>query len=171
MIVSYTNPVVLGQVMSSNDSQWSVFWCYGSSRSNPPNSSLHTGKTVCEDSDVSRADETVGYVVIEQGTGTINGVKYEATLGADTIQGVDNSPPYSYSFSQSFSQTPEVALVTMAGVDGGNGGWAILYGSTPLTQTELRIAIDEDQIGDSERSHITEQVGYLVFEQSLVYSE
>ena len=29
---SYTTPVVLGQVMSENDADWSVFWDQGTSR-------------------------------------------------------------------------------------------------------------------------------------------
>ena len=36
---SYINPVVLGQVMTENDPDWSVFWCQGSQRTSPPSSS------------------------------------------------------------------------------------------------------------------------------------
>jgi hypothetical protein len=39
-----------------------------------------------------------------------------------------------------------------------------LYGSNPLSATTLFLAIDEDQIGDVERKHTTEQVAYIVFE-------
>ena len=45
------------------------------------------------------ADETVGYVVIESGSGTIGGRAYTAALGGDTIRGVGDSPPYSYTHS------------------------------------------------------------------------
>ena len=39
---SYTNPVVIGQVMSENDPAWSVFWCSGSSADAPPSAAdLH----------------------------------------------------------------------------------------------------------------------------------
>jgi len=161
---SYTNPVVLGQVMSENDADWSVFWNQGSSRTNPPSAAaLRTGKTVCEDPDTTRVDETVGVVVIEAGHGTLGGVEIEAALGADTVRGVTNSPPYTYSFQTAFATAPSVALVTMAGVDGGNGGWAYTYGSAPTTASTLALVIDEDQVGDSERSHTSEQVGYVVF--------
>ena len=34
---SYSAPVVLGQVMTCNDPDWSVFRCRGSSRDRPPN--------------------------------------------------------------------------------------------------------------------------------------
>ncbi|MGD2110168.1 MAG: trypsin-like peptidase domain-containing protein, partial [Phycisphaerae bacterium] len=68
---SYSNPVVIGQVMSENDADWSVFWCRGTSKNNPPTAStLYTGKTVCEDPDATRANETVGFIVFERGPGT-----------------------------------------------------------------------------------------------------
>jgi len=57
----------------------------------------------------------------------------------------------------------------MAGVDGSNGGWSYTYNANPATATTLDLACDEDQVGDSERSHTTEQVRYVVFETSIVY--
>ena len=169
---SYTSPVVLGQVMSEADPDFSVFWDMATTRANPPNASnLTTGKTVCEDTDITRADETVGFVVIEQGHGTIAGVEYEAALGADTVAGVTNAPPYTYSFNTPFATAPTVAVVTMAGVDGNNGGWAQVHGSTLATTTSLFLSIDEDQIGDTERSHTTEQVAYVAFAGPVVYPD
>ncbi|MBX2821080.1 MAG: T9SS type A sorting domain-containing protein [Rhodothermaceae bacterium] len=165
---TYTNPVVLGQVMTFNDSDWSVFWDQGTSRTNPPSAStLVTGKTVAEDTDVTRANEDVGFIVFEAGTGSVNGVLYEAALGADIVAGVTNAPPYTYSFTQSFGSAPQVAIATMAAVDGNNGGWSYLFGGTPTSSTGLDLVIDEDQIGDSERAHTTEQVAYLVFESNV----
>ncbi|MCH8147333.1 MAG: hypothetical protein IH987_04965 [Planctomycetes bacterium] len=167
---SYTTPVVLGQVMSENDADWSVFWDQGTSRTTPPSAgSLRTGKTVCEDSLTIRADETIGFIVIEAGSGTINGVAYESALGADTVLGVTNAPPYAYTFGSAFGSTPEVGIVTMAAVDGGNGGWAVLFGPAPLSATGMNLAIDEDTIQDLERNHISEQVNYLVFETAVVF--
>jgi len=167
---SYANPVVVGQVMSANDPDWSVFWCQGSSRNAPPSSSaLTTGKTVCEDTDTTRADETVGFIVFEAGHGTIGGVDFEAFVGADTVRGVTNSPPYRYTFNSPFGSAPMVAVTTMAGVDGGNGGWSYTYGAAPITATTLDLSIDEDQVGDSERNHTTEQVGYVVFHSDIAY--
>jgi len=163
-MATYSNPVVVGQVMSSNDPRWSVFWERGGTKNDPPTSSvLYTGKTVCEDTNTTRADEVVGFIVFEQGHGTMNGIEFEARLGGDTVQGIQNSPPYPYSFTSSFPSAPTVAVVSMATVDGGNGGWAYVYGSQPLNTTTLNLAIDEDTIGDPDRNHITEQVAYIVF--------
>jgi hypothetical protein len=168
---SYTNPVVLGQVMSENDNNWSVFWSYGNTRTSPPSATaLNVGKTVAEDPNITRADEVVGFIVIEQGFGAMDGVKYEAALGADTIRGVGNAPPYNYTFSQSFTGSPAVAIASLTGMDGNNGGWAYLYGASSLSSTQIGLAIDEDQVSDPERNHTTEQVSYLVFETPVIYT-
>ena len=167
---SYTNPVVLGQVMSENDPDFSVFWDQGSVREDPPSAAaLTTGKTVAEDPDVTRLDETLGFVVFEAGHGTIGGVEFEAALGADTVAGVGDSPPYTYTFNTPFASSPSIALLTMAGVDGFNGGWAQVHGATLATTTSLFLSVDEDQILDTERAHTPEQVGYLVLAGPLVF--
>ena len=161
---SYTSPVVVGQVMSANDADWSAFWCHGSSRTNPPDgSNLNVGKMVAEDPDTTRADETVGYIVIESGSGAINGINYTAGLGSDTVRGVDNTS-VGYNYSLSGLGSASAAAVSLAGLDGGDGGWAVLYGPSPLSSTTLTLAVDEDQLSNSERNHTTEQLGYIVFE-------
>ena len=168
---SYTVPVVLGQVMTENDSDFSAFWAQGATRTDPPAAAvLTTGKHVGEDDDEDRLDETVGFIVFEAGHGTIGGVEYEAKLGVDTVKGVGDSPPYTYTFSSSFSSAPSIAVLTMAGMDGFNGGWAQTHGATLATTTTLFLSIDEDQIIDTERNHATEQVGYFVLGGTLVVS-
>jgi hypothetical protein len=160
---SYSSPVVLGQVMSTNDANWSVFWARGNRSTNPPSATaLYTGKHVGEDPNRVRANETIGYIVIEAGSGSINGVNYVAAVGADTVRGVSNSPAYNYGLSGlSGAQT---AVVSAAAMDGGNGGWPILYGANPITASKLALAFDEGQTLDTERSHTTEQVAYIVLE-------
>ena len=159
---SYTNPVVLGQVMSYNDSRWSVFWTCNGNRQNPPDSSnLYVGKHVGEDSDTTRNPEMLGVIVVESGSGTVNGIRYEAELGGDSVRGVGNSPPYNYTLNDVYT----VGVATQNAMDGGNGGWAVLYGSNPIGSS-INLAIDEDQINDNERRHVTEQVAYWVFNKS-----
>jgi len=157
---AYTQPVVVGQVMTTNDADWSVFWCRGSKSSTPPNGTLRVGKHVGEDPDRTRANETIGYIVVEAGSGTVGSRAYTAGLGSDTLRGIDNGPPYTYSLTN--TPTAAVAAVTQAGMDGGNGGWALLYGASPVAPTSLALAIDEDQANDTERKHTTEQAGYVV---------
>ena len=160
---TYTNPVVLGQVMTEND-DWSVFWAQGSTRSSAPSATrLVTGKMVGEDSNAIRIAETVGVIVIEAGHGTLAGVEFEARVGANTVAGIDDAPPFFYTFTRAFTGVPTVAVVGLAGMRGANGGWAQTHGATPTTTTRMSLSVDEDQLMDAERSHIAEQVAYVVF--------
>jgi Zn-dependent metalloprotease/plastocyanin len=159
---SYTSPVVLGQVMTNN-AGWSVFWASGT-RANPPSAAtFNAGKQTGEDL-TSRANETIGYVVFEQGSGTINSTPFTTAVGADLVRGPDNtSTGYTYNFSS--VPNANVAIVSVAGLDGGNGGWPAMYGASPLTSTSLTMVFDEDQVADAERAHTPEQVAYIVFGQ------
>lgn len=162
---SYTSPAVLGQVMSYNDVDWSVFWARGSSKNAPPSaSSLLTGKHVAGDTNTTRSNETIGYIVIETGSGTIGGIEYAAAAGGDIVEGVTSanpSPPYNYSIAT--PATPNVAVVSSAAMDDNDGGWPLLYGANPVVAGTLALAIDEDQVADTERAHSSEQVAYMVF--------
>lgn len=160
---SYTNPVVLGQVLTANDSNWSAFWSCNGNRQNPATASaMFVGKHVAEDLNTTRTNETLGVIVLDAGSGTMDGVAYTAGVGSDTLRGMDNGPGYTYSLSGLPSAS--VAAVSSAAMDGADGGWAALYGTSPLSATTLNLVIDEDQVKDSERSHTTEQASYLVFE-------
>lgn len=95
---TYINPVVLGSVQTSNDSGWQVFWSSdGNDRENPPTASdIYVGRHVGADSDRTRSAEDVGYIIIEQSTGSVGSVNWRAGLGADSVKGVDDAPPYTY---------------------------------------------------------------------------
>ncbi len=164
---SYTSPVVLGQVMTYNDAGHVTFWSRGSSRQNPPSSSvLQVGKTVNEDPDNSHANETIGYIVLESGNGAIDGVNYAAGVTSDGVAGITNSPPYGRTVS-GLSSAASIGIATLTAMDGGNGGWALFYGANPISNTNINLAIDEDQLNDTERAHTGEQVAYVVFEDSV----
>lgn len=90
------------------------------------------------------------------------GIPYEAGLGAETVRGVEDAPPYLYPLS-SFLSTATHALAAPAGMDGPGGGWPILYGAGALAPNALGLAIEEDWYFDPERNHTTEQVAYVVF--------
>ncbi len=162
---SYAAPVVLGQVMSFNDSKASVFWGHDcTARGNRPyqNGDICIGKHIGQIFG-TRANETLGFIVIESSSGTINDVSFSAAVGSDSIAGVGNSPPYSYAVSGDY----DTGVLTQAGEDGGQGGWAILYGADPLPNNQVRGAIDEETVaGDTSRYHTTEQVAYWLFDNS-----
>jgi len=160
---SYTSPVVLGQVMTYNDSNFSAFWSRGASRTDiPSNTVLYTGKQIGEDTPLTRSNETIGYIVIESGSGSLNSLDYVTAVGADTVKGVGDSPAYAYTLSGLSSTT--TAVISQVAMDGNNGSWGILYGSSPVSTTALNLAVDEDQANDAERNHTAEQIAYIVFE-------
>lgn len=159
---SYLAPVVVGQVMSDNDEDFSVFWSRGATREDPPSATeFYAGKHVGEDSDRIRADEIIGYIVIEEGSYTVGGVTLSSGLGAATIQGVDNSPGYSYSLDLPY--IPLSAVASNAGMKGPDGSWSVLYGDYPLSNDQINLASNEDQLFDTERMHAAEQVAYISF--------
>ena len=156
---SYSSPVVLGQVMSFNDSNFSVFWALGRNRGSVPDSSnLNVGKHVGEDQNFARANETIGYVVIESGTGTINGFEYSAAVGSDTVRGTNNG---SYTYDINGLSSPNTVTLSSAGMDGRDGSWPVLLAPTPLSGATINLAVDEDLLRDGERRHTTEQVAYF----------
>ena len=166
---SYATPVVVGQVISNSGStipgavtDWSVFWSRGARSTQPPSSSrLYVGRHTGQDH-TGRPAETLAYIVVEAGSGTMAGIRYTAGLGADTVKGMGDGPPFSYGLTG--LPAASMAVLSSAGMDGKDGGWPILYGFSPVTATQLRMAIEEDWYLDSERRHSTEQVNYLVFE-------
>ncbi len=163
---TYINPVVVGQVMSENDSDWSVFWASSDSNRTlaPSSGALSLGKHVGEDPRSIRNNETIGYVVAEAGNYFIEGIEFLAGVSADSVKGVGNGLQ-GFNSPISGVALPETAILSSAAMDGNDGGWPVLFGSDPVSQTEIILAIDEDQINDTERSHTTEQVAYFVLSQ------
>jgi YVTN family beta-propeller protein len=160
---SYADPVVFGQVMTENDPKWSVFWAAGDNQATPPSAtSLRVGRHVGEDGDTERAAETIGYVVIEAGSGATDDFSYVAGVGADTVRGIGDDPPYFYELGSTY----DFAVLSAAAMQGGNGGWPVLYGDAPLAAGQLALAFDEDQVSDSERFHTTEPVAYFAMTRS-----
>ena len=166
---SYTKPVVLGQVMTADDNTWSTFWSKGSSVGSPASTnSVNLGRHVGEGNIPTNPSETIGYLVIESGAGVIDGIAYTAKLGSDTVKGIQDvgtGTGYSYNITL---PSEGIAVASVSGMDGGDGAWAVLYGANPITTSSgIRLAINEDQVGDSERIHTTEQVSYFVVEKNV----
>ena len=159
---SYSSPAVLGQVMSYNDNRFSVFWSYNCSDRRTP---YNGGNNLCVGKHVSkiaqtRNNETLGYIVAESGRYDYIGFDMSVALGANSIRGVDNAPPYTYSLGQAYTH----GVVNQEAENGGDGGWGVLYGSSPIGSS-LSLAIDEAMINNVNRTHTAEQVAYWVFSQ------
>jgi len=160
----FTNAIALGQVITFNDANASVF--HGNdceNRGNPPflggfSDGICVTKHIGQING-TRANETLGIIVIETGTGTADDIAYEAALGPDNVAGVGNNPPYNYSLAGNAT----FGVVTQGGEDGGQGGWAVTFGSAPVSGSTLGLAIDEETVaGDTSRTHTTEHVAYFV---------
>ncbi|MEM9316758.1 MAG: hypothetical protein AAGA95_19280, partial [Pseudomonadota bacterium] len=159
----YDNPVVIGQVMTFNEPEYSSFWATNCSDAGAPPSSTgicvskHVGKSPLG---TTRADETLGFIVAETDndnrvSGVFNGRPWAIGLTSDSIEGVDDSPPYVFN--------PGIGIgsgaFVQAAEDGGDGGFAVLFGSSPFSGG-MNLAIDEDTVNSSNRSHTTENVAY-----------
>ena len=159
---AYANPVVIGQVMSFRDPDWSVFWSFGGgNRATPAGANLFTGKHVGEDPDTTRADETIGYIVFEAGSGHMNGLPVFAGQTPDTVQGVGNSAGFTASIPG--GDPCRYAVASQTGEAGGNGSFVFLNGPDPVSAAGVNLILDEDQLRDAERSHTTEVVNYVTF--------
>jgi len=166
IVHSYTAPVVVGQVMSYNDSRASVIYVSDcDARQNHPfMSGMADG--ICVGKHIgmlagTRNPETIGFIVGETGSGTVNNVFYELALGSDSVAG-NNAGNTGDSYGLSKHHT--MAVLTQAAEDGGNGSWAVLYGDTPLTASAMGLAVDEEIFsGDTTRNHTNEPVYYWAF--------
>ena len=158
---TYNNPVVLGQVMTAEDERWSVFWSSrANSQSSPPTpDNFAAGKHIGADTITERATETLGVIIFEHGKYNLRGIDFEARVGEDTIYGI-NTVGYDYTLD-----IPQCngAVLSATGMDGGDGQWPVLFTDTPFGDATITLAVDEDQITDSERYHTDEQVAYLAF--------
>ncbi len=168
---SYTNPIVMGQVQTYNDTNWSVFFSHGAATNSPPDSTnLYTGKHIGEDTTTARNNETLGVIIFEQKHGTLDGTEFEAAMGGQTIDRIDDAPPQTYSFLAPFATTPSIAATSVAGVNGQDGPKSALYGANPLSTTNVNLTIMEDEIGDTEQTGVMEYVPYVVFANSGHYT-
>jgi hypothetical protein len=102
---SYNSPIILGQVLTNNDPLWQNFWTSNGSQTGAPNSSnIYIGRHVGHDAITARANEDLGYIILEKSSGFTNSTEWSAKKTSDSIQGVDNDPPYSYTaFSSTLS--------------------------------------------------------------------
>lgn len=162
---AYTRPVALVGLISSNDTQPSAPFvndCDG--RGNAafdagPADGLCVGKHTGQIA-TSRTNETIGVIIAEAGTGTVNEIFYRFQRGTNTINGVGTNSDTGYSVPEDF----DAAVATQTGENGGHGGWATFMGSDPLPAGFIRVSIDEEVVaGDTTRTHTNEEVDFFAF--------
>lgn len=161
---TYTSaPAVLHTVNTFNDSRWiaSSVWAPSANRQSPP---TNTGfRIALEGAEAinTHGSESIGWLAIEPGSGTNLGNNYAAgiTAGLDVDRHSDECQNITYGIS--FSGAPNVVSKhnTMNGI---NGAWVrdCLNGNN----ASFNVHMDEDQVGDIERTGIPEYVAWLAFE-------
>jgi uncharacterized repeat protein (TIGR01451 family) len=159
---TFTDLIVMGSVMTANDPEPSTLSVRnGNNRNQRPNSnSFYAGKHIGQITG-TRVDETLGLIATSPGSGTANDVDYLFGATGNTVQGVGtNTPPWSTTISGDY----DTGAVLQNAENGGQGGFAVLYGTDPLPNNRIDLAIDEETFeGDTSRTHIAEEVAYGLF--------
>ena len=164
---SYEQPVVIGQVMSSNSETPSMFWARGLSADEPPSATmLRVGRHAGEGETAVSGNETIGYIVIEQSVGVLGALRYQAGVGPAVVSTL--AGPNGYFYPLSLNADAVTAVLAPAGMKDTDGGWPVLADLRPFEGSKLRLAFDEDALGDSERQHGNEQVAFLAFALSAI---
>jgi hypothetical protein len=101
----------------------------------------------------SHVTETVGYLAVERGNTTADGVALEA---GRTPNAVTDSPS-TIDFAGSYD-TPPVVLAAAQTADGPD---TAMIRRTALDETGIEVAIEEGRSADAETNHTTEAVGYF----------
>ncbi|MEO0815806.1 MAG: hypothetical protein AAFX86_00735 [Pseudomonadota bacterium] len=165
---SFTAPIVVGQVMSFNDNRASVFHATDCERrqNRPYESGFADGACVGKhigSISGTRATETLGVFVVETGTSNGDNISTLAGRTGNNLRGIGNSPPYSNTVAGDF----DLGIGSMAGENGGDGGWFVFFGTDPLPNGQIRGGIDEETVqGDTSRTHIDEEVFYWLFDDN-----
>lgn len=158
---SYSRGVVLGQVATAQDPNFSVFWSKPSSGTTlgVQGDTVVMGKQVLEDPTKWRRPEVVGYIITEAGAGTLGNLDYEAGHSPLAAQGPDDGPPATRPLSSLTNASS--AVLSSWGMLGANGAYPVLAGTQAVQPSSLTFFMDEDQLQDPERNHISESVAFL----------
>lgn len=153
---SYGNPVVIGQVQTSNSQKWTQFWSRGSDVTlavSGADSEIVVGHHIGEDPDTWReTEETIAYAVIESGKGNFMGIPTEAGTALSNLSG-GISPSYILSDQTNI-------LTSISGMKDFNG--AIPAVNIDTAASSFQILVQEDQLNDQETKHEAETVGYFI---------
>uniref|UniRef100_A0A7S4S4Y0 G8 domain-containing protein n=1 Tax=Ditylum brightwellii TaxID=49249 RepID=A0A7S4S4Y0_9STRA len=118
---------------------------------------------------LTSSGEDVGWIAFSSATGSTSSTSFTIGMAKDgTSDGVDNSPHVidldgtndGVDTSANFNDNPDV-LVSLYGVHGKDGSWA--RGAGVWSKDTQNAYAEEDQILQSERSHIDEQFAWAAF--------
>ncbi|BCX49009.1 peptidase M11 [Haloferula helveola] len=149
----YFIPTVFGQVMSANDNNWSAFWYQNSANS------VTVGKHVGEDPTTTRADETIGYVVIESGSYQVGDYQLQIGLSNfDAFPGFKNT-----SSTPAVGTFPGFPFITSAQVATGPGDdGSLAHQLITAGHDNCGCFLTEDTLGDAEQGTGSQSFSYLL---------
>ncbi|MFH5801162.1 hypothetical protein [Haladaptatus sp. CMAA 1911] len=111
-----------------------------------------------EEAAESHVPETVGYIALEQATGTLYGTPFEVRQTDTTV----NENWTRLTFDHKYTQPQFISsMQTFNGPDTAN----LRYRN--LTSTGVEVKVEEEQSTDTETSHTNERIGYAVFADSV----
>ncbi len=102
--------------------------------------------------------ETVGYIAIEETTGSWGSTLFEAGITSDSVR----DSTFSVIYDQVYNGGSSVFIGTLASYDGPNAAALRGRGSSGTSQD---IFVEEDTVNDAEVNHTTEEATYLVFDE------
>ncbi|MDX1906611.1 MAG: PQQ-dependent sugar dehydrogenase [Bacteroidia bacterium] len=162
---TYATPVVLHQIMTNNNAGWVSSWSSSNEYGEVPSpTKLFCGMQVAEDPNTTRVNETIGMIIFESGYHVSQGRPIATSVIPDgLVYGVQNSTS-GFDGLVNEVTTPTAAVLSQGGMKDIDGSWAVMMGSNPLNTNSVRMALDEDDIADAERSHGSEQVSMFVID-------
>lgn len=107
------------------------------------------------ETNIPTSPETIGWIAIEGGAFTNNGIAFEATTTSASITGWVDTPWYEQAFTQLFIGIPGI-VANKQTRNGAEGGW-VRYDNQDTDSVQFAI----DERDDGERTHTTEVVAYL----------
>jgi hypothetical protein len=108
-----------------------------------------------EDNSQTHATETISYIAWEPSSGTVGGVTYEVEKTGDVVTDAWHTIVY----NQTFTNIP-VFVADMQTADGTDPA-SVRWQGKDLNAVDVTVA--EEQSKDSETTHATEVVGYMLF--------
>jgi hypothetical protein len=142
-------PAVLTQVQTNRDSRWVM--------TRQANAATWGFSFTLQQDDASTVHhdfELVGWAAMEPAQGSWSGLPYKAAQTANAV----THDWFTIGFTQSFAQAPQflAAVVTTDGADSSH------LRSQGLTTTSVQVKVEEDTTVDTEVTHTSEVVSYLL---------
>ncbi|MCA8960348.1 MAG: tandem-95 repeat protein [Planctomycetes bacterium] len=151
LVDHYAEPVFFGQVMTTNDPDWSTWWSDATSQR------VVAGKHVGGDPDTDRVDETLGFIALE--TGTLQFQQCYLRFGDTQDELLETFGAGGNTLS--FPREPQItaALIQATSLEPGeNPYWSVLIDTDDYAGNAVSMALRNDE----GLSVPTERAGYIV---------